>query len=58
MCAVCWTGAQIIPVSAAAGRYVWVNHLRGRRRTSEAAPPEEPSPEEQSSVETGVPVTV
>jgi hypothetical protein len=36
MCAVCWTGAQIIPVSAVAGRYVWVNHVRGWRRASEA----------------------
>ena len=58
MCAVCWTGAQIIPVSAAAGRYVWVNHLRGRRRSSEAARTEEPTPEEPSSMDTGASVTV
>jgi hypothetical protein len=45
MCAVCWTGAQIIPVTAVAGRYVWVNHLRGRR-PGRADPGPEPEPEE------------
>ena len=38
MCAVCWTGAQIIPVSAVAGRYVWVNHMRGRRGPARPGP--------------------
>jgi hypothetical protein len=32
MCAVCWTGAQIIPASAVAARYVWVNHFGGGGR--------------------------
>jgi hypothetical protein len=47
MCAVCWTGAQIIPVSAIAGRYVWVNHLRGRRATAAETEPET-APEEDA----------
>jgi len=57
MCAVCWTGAQIIPVGAIAGRYVWVNHIRGRRPSAEA-PAEEPSPDEPSSMDSGAPVSV
>ena len=31
MCAVCWTGTQIIPATALAARYVWVNHFQLRR---------------------------
>ena len=51
MCAVCWTGAQIIPVSAAAGRYIWVNHLRYRR-----GPGGDPEPEVEAGVEVEVEV--
>jgi hypothetical protein len=39
MCAVCWTGAQIIPVTAVAARYIWVNHLQGRRAAGRAPEP-------------------
>jgi hypothetical protein len=53
MCAVCWTGAQIIPVSAAAGRYIWVNHLRYRR-----GPDGDPEPEVEAEVEDAEPIPV
>jgi hypothetical protein len=43
MCAVCWTSGQVIPAAAVAGRYVWVNHLKGRRGSGR---PSEPEPEQ------------
>jgi hypothetical protein len=41
MCAVCWTGSQIIPASVVAVRYVWINHFGGRNAADEDEPEQE-----------------